>query len=74
VLDDDELALLELHCILSKRGCTRCCFDYVVEWLEQHISAGTFNKKWQASASSGIDEWTYFEVSNAPLLHGDYDA
>jgi hypothetical protein len=47
---------------------------YVVEWLEQHISAGTFNKKWQASASSGIDEWTYLEVSDAPLLHGDYDA
>ena len=44
VLDDDELALLELHHILSKRGHTRCCFDYVVEWLEQHISAGTFNK------------------------------
>jgi hypothetical protein len=44
VLYDDALALLELHRILSKRGCTQCCFDYVVEWLEQHISAGTFSK------------------------------
>ena len=42
VLDDEELALLELHRILSKRGRTRRCFDYVVEWLERQISAGTF--------------------------------
>jgi hypothetical protein len=43
VLNDDEFALLELHRILSKRH-TRCCFDYVVGWLEQHSSSGTFNK------------------------------
>ena len=43
VLDDEELALLELHRILSKRGRTRRCFDYVVEWLERQMSAGTFN-------------------------------
>jgi hypothetical protein len=43
VLNDDELSLVELHRILSKRR-TRCCFNYVVGWLEQHISSGMFNK------------------------------